>query len=671
MHLNVQKKHYVATLVLGGSLIGILMPTAVAHADTSTGPALSVDVAANRHTISPDIYGVNAGVDAATAKEMGATVFRWGGDATTNYNWQVDSSNSGRDWFYTGGGTANPRPGGQVDDMINEATSVSAKSVVTIPIIGWVNKTNTPNASYPSGAYPSTVTLTDSNGNQVTGPYFAPLDGLTGSTLGTNIPAGYDPYLTLPDGEYAGSGMTWANGDALATDDWSDYTSVLDTDVQRNYLKVDPQWMKGWIQHIVAQHGNSAKSGVIYQMDNEPFSWSNIHYDVHPNNTTYDEVLQDTLAYASMIKKTDPTAQILGPSPWGAPAYFGGDYSDYSNPESDYPHGMYFIPWYLQQMHQASQKSGVRLLNYLDVHYYPPTGNNNADDPTTDALRLRSTRALWDPTYTTEDWMGQWFTPAQQLDLIPRLQNWVNQYYPGTKISITEYNWGDLGNINGALAQADVLGIFGREGVSLATLWGPPTSMEPGAFAFKIYRNYDGQGSTFGNISVQSTSADQSQLAIYGAERTDTDSQGKGPHGQSQDALTMMVINKTGNDLTSAVNIQNFSPDKAATAQVYNYSSADLNNIVHEPDATITEDSGTSEEGFPNESVTETFPANSITLLVLPGHMQPNAHTTPGDGKPGHGNQNGGNVPSPGKPTDATPPVGVLQRYSKGHPGLH
>lgn len=653
------------SIVMGASsmfgIIGMNCMAPAASASTLSAPTLSVDIAANRHAISPDIYGVNEyGVDAATAKEMGATVFRWGGDATTNYNWQVDSSNSGRDWFYTGGGTANPRPGGQVDDMIDTATNVAAKSVVTIPNIGWVNKTNTPNASYPSDAYPKTITLTDSNGKQVNGPFFAPLYGLTGETFGTNVPPGYDPFLTLPDGEYAGSGMTWASGDDLENNQWWNYKSVTDTNVEQNYLKVDPQWMQGWIQHIMAQHGNSAQSGVIYQMDNEPFSWSNIHYDLHPNDTTYDEVYQDNLSYASMIKKVDPTAQILGPSPWGPLAYFAGNYGNWWGPLSDYPHGMYFTPWYLQQMNQASQKSGVRLLDYLDVHYYPPTGNNDADDSATDALRLRSTRALWDPTYTTEDWMGQWFTPAQQLDLIPRLQNWVNQYYPGTKLSITEYNWGNLGHINGALAEADVLGIFGREGVSLATLWGPPTSMEPGAFAFKMYRNYDAQGDTFGNISVESASSDQSRLAIYGAERTDTTGQGK-------DALTLMVINKTDNDLTSTVNVKNFSPDQQ-DAQVYNYSAADLNAITHEPDVGITKDSGTSDQGIPDQSVTETFPANSITLLVLPGHMHPSAHATPGDGMPGHGNQNGGNVPPQGAPTNVAPPAGVVQKYSKGHP---
>ena len=48
---------------------------------------------------------------------------------------------------------------------------------------------------------------------------------------------------------------------------------------------------------------------------------------------------------------------------------------------------------------------------------------------------------------------------------------------PGTKLAITEYNWGGTESLNGALAEADVLGIFGREGVGLATMWDPPASI--------------------------------------------------------------------------------------------------------------------------------------------------------------------------------------------------
>jgi hypothetical protein len=112
------------------------------------------------------------------------------------------------------------------------------------------------------------------------------------------------------------------------------------------------------------------------------------------------------------------------------------------------------------------------------------------------------------------------------------MRAWVNTHYPGTKLAISEYNWGALNHINGALAQADVLGIFGRERLDLATLWAPPEFDDPGAFAFRMYRNYDGAGSAFGDLNVPASSGDQEKLSIYAARR-------------NQDGrLTLMVINK-------------------------------------------------------------------------------------------------------------------------------
>lgn len=171
------------------------------------------------------------------------------------------------------------------------------------------------------------------------------------------------------------------------------------------------------------------------------------------------------------------------------------------------------------------------------------------------------------------------------------MHDWVNSNYPGTKIAISEYSWGALGYLNGALAQADVLGIFGREGLDLATLWGLPTATQPGAYAFRMYRNYDGQSHGFGETSVPAASADQSQLAIYAARRS------------SDGALTLIIINKTGTPLTSTVVLSNYLPP--ATAQVYLYSGANLQAIVRQPDQAV------SAGGF-----TAAFPANSITLVV-------------------------------------------------------
>src|SRR5207244_5504027 len=163
--------------------------------------------------------------------------------------------------------------------------------------------------------------------------------------------------------------------------------------------------------------------------------------------------------------------------------------------------------------------------------------------------------------------VGKTGAPAAP-QIIPRLRRMIADNYPGTKIALTEYNWGALDNINGALAQADLLGIFGREGLDMATLWGPPKPTDPGAFAFKLYRNYDDAGGAFGDASVQATSADQDQLSVYASLRSDA-------------SLTVVVINKTGGDLSSTLAVSNFASGPAAA--VWRYSAAKLQAIQQQP----------------------------------------------------------------------------------------
>src|SRR5271156_4495381 len=136
--MQIRRGHAVALVLLMG-VAAAAGPRA--YSQSSGAPTLTVDASASRHPISPDIYGIaNYGLDATFAKEIQVGNIRWGGDGTTRYNWQVDSSNAGFDWYFTGGnGETTPVPGAGPDLMIN--TYKPANALITIPIIPYVNKT--------------------------------------------------------------------------------------------------------------------------------------------------------------------------------------------------------------------------------------------------------------------------------------------------------------------------------------------------------------------------------------------------------------------------------------------------------------------------------------------------------------------------------------------------
>lgn len=517
--------------------------------DPGVGPNLTIDVALDHRPISPDIYGMNF-ADAALATELRLPVRRWGGNATTRYNWQNDTSNRASDWFFENIPNENPDPGylpngSSSDRFIEQDRGTNTQTIMTIPLIGWTPKAR----------------------------QFDP---------GFSV-ARYGPQRRVdPDHPDAGNGIR-PDGSFVTGNDPSDTSVVIGT-----------PFVQGWIQHMVGRYGNAASGGVkFYNLDNEPALWNSTHRDVHPQPVSYDELRDRSIEYAAAIKAADPTAKTLGPAEWGWSNYFysaldvaaGGAWWD-TRPDRRAHGDVPLVDWYLRQMQAYEQSHGVRLLDYLDLHFYPQESGvalKSAGDAVTQALRLRSTRGLWDQTYIDESWI------ADVIRMIPRMRELVAVNYPGTKIAMTEYNWGGLESINGALAQADVLGIFGREGLDLATMWEPPQADQPGAFAFRVFRNYDGNGASFGDTSVRAVSADQGRVAVYAALRTDG-------------ALTIVLINKAVEDLTSNLTLANFP---AVSARLYRYSEADLGHIVRGADLPL-----------PGGTISLTLPASSITLLV-------------------------------------------------------
>jgi hypothetical protein len=397
---------------------------------------------------------------------------------------------------------------------------------------------------------------------------------------------------------------------------------------------VGPSWAGNWVAYLVGKFGTAAHGGVaIYDLDNEPAWWDAVHRDVHPLPSTYDEVTNNGILTAQAIKSADPTAAVSGPvvdywwnyfyskkdieSGWGGKPC----YSPWSNPSDRNAHnGTPFIEYYLQQFAAYEAKNNVRLLDYLDLHtYFAATylGNSvaftTAGDTGVQQARLNSTRVFWDSSYTDSNYpQPNYMTdanyttscspPAQAPQLIPMMKRWVASDYPGTKLAITEYNWGGLEAINGALAQADILGIFGSYGLDLGTLWPTtsPTTQIPGMMAFEVYRNYDGASSIFGDKALASTSVDQGRLSVYGALRT------------SDNVVTVVVINKTYGDLTATLSLPNLTPNGKAT--VYLYSNANLTSIVAQPSVTVLPPA----TGSMASTIGATFPAQSITLLIVP-----------------------------------------------------
>ncbi len=583
------------TSVSGSATVTLSPPAAGA------GPALSVDAGNQTHAISPYIYGMDAyGFTQAVDGPADVTILRWGGDNTSRYNYTNGDTNSGSDYFFENQSNVYGMPAlagaqaGEFNPFVSFSQSIGAKVLGTVPVQGFVAKDST-SCGFPTSLDPS-QTSADTTRGCGNGVYPEGVSGCTNSA-GCNIPVN--------------SSTVESTSDAAA-----------------------PSWAGQWVTSLIntAGIGTAANGGVaIYDLDNEPTWWDAEHRDVHPNPSTYNEVTNNGISTAQAIKAADPSAQVSGPvvDYWWNYFYSKEDiedgwssgpcYQPWSNPVDRNAHnGIPFLAYYLQQF--AAAGTTQRLLDYLDLHTYfaayyngSSVGLTTAGDTGEQEARVNSTRAFWDSTYTDPNYPQPNYTtdpnytsscdvPLQAPYLIPMMQNLIAANYPGTMTAITEYNWGGQEHINGAVAQADILGIFGAYGLDLGTLWGAPDATQvPGLMAFEVYTNYDGNGSKFGNTALASTSANQGLLSVYGAVRS------------ADGAVTVVVINKTYGDLTATLSLENFTTT-SATAQDFLYSNANLAAIVPQTAVAVTPPAS----GGTTSTISTTFPAMSITLLVVP-----------------------------------------------------
>jgi hypothetical protein len=543
----------VAAAALVTALTVVCHPaTGIAQNPTVT---ITVDPTANRHPIDPNIYGV-AHATTSQLTDLNTPLNRNGGNNTTRYNWQLNADNRGNDWYYESIADTSATAGERGDTFIANSRAASAQAMLTIPTIDWVAKV---------------------------GPGRSKLAGFSIAKYG---PQSDSDWQWFPD---AGNGVR-ADGSFVTGNDPVD-ANVASTSA----------FQQSWVQHLVSRWGTNTAGGLRYYiLDNEPSLWHSTHRDVRPTGATMDEIKSRMVDFAMKIKAVDSSALVVGPEEWGWSGYFySGFDQQYGSlhgwsvlPDRNNHGGADYLTWLLGQLKQASTSSGQRLLDVLTVHYYPQGGEFSDDVSSAMQLRRnRSTRSLWDPTYVDETWIND------RVQLVRRLKTWVSTSYPGTLVGITEYNWGAENHINGATTQADVFGIFGREGLDMAARWATPGASTPTYKAMKMYRNYDGNKSTFGETSVAATTPNPDAVSAFAAIRT------------IDGALTVMVINKQlSTSPVSTINLSTFA--HRGSAQVWQLTASNV--ITHLSDVTV---SGT--------TLVTTLPAQSITLFVIPRIASP------------------------------------------------
>ena len=469
---------FLAACVVTGCAITAPMsniPQTAVNAADGYDMKITVDLKGEKKEISPLIYGVNQYT--TPLKDVKTNSVRQGGNRMTAYNWETNASNAGSDWKHSS--DTNLSESEDPADCVQQLSKDAAKYNVGYKL------TTLQLAGYVSADKKGTVTEEEK----------APSD-------------------------------RWNKVVLTKGSDFADTPDLTDGVV----------YMDEYVNYIIKKLGDSKSATGIqgYSLDNEPVLWNDTHSRMHPEPVTIEELKTKSIEMAKNVKKLDPNAEVFGPALYGYTAFDHLDDDDQHDEwekvkkENNYH---WYLDSYLDDMHKASEEAGTRLLDVLDIHYYSESARKGAED------RVQSVRTLYEKGFSENSWIGQWC--MENVPILPTIQASIDKYYPGTKLGISEYNFGGGSDTSGTIAQVEALGCYADHGVYFATLWGGEPFIVSG---INLYTNYDGKGGCFGDTLIPAKTEDVSKSSSYAAVNAKDDSK-----------VTVMVTNKNMTEKENAV----------------------------------------------------------------------------------------------------------------------
>lgn len=584
---------YVVTAVNSAGESGDSNQASATPSAPPTSVSVNIDVLSNRHFISPYIYGGAFPASTSAITDTGTTLVRWGGNASSTYNWQLGTDNADNDWYFEdftfcglgGGNSGNACADTDSRQWIADVQKAGSRPLMTMVMMNWVAQSAEVSGAGGNGHWSFSVAK---YGPQCAAdPYNSDAgNGIKAGTCTAQTPTyltanPYDAYFPLLD-DSSEACPSWATDGC-----------------------VNAVYRKPWATALATAFGSGTcsipysaiSSCHFYDMDNEVDIWGSTHRDIHPNPSGYDELATTYLTEANNLEIWDPRAVRLGPVSCCWWFYWNGA----NNNDKAAHGGIDFLPWWLNQVYWQDQIAGVRSLDVFDIHAYPDGPDmTNYTTAQKQAAAVSIYRDYWDPILVSpSSTINQPYTTNIQPNKtiafrIPRMRAIANMIYPGTPLSFTEWSAAFAGesDFSTALGDADAYGILGRERVSLATRWEAPLSANPNYQALKLYTNYDGSHHGFGTISVSDTNNGNPNLFSSYAS---LDSTGK--------TMTVIVLNKDPQNAAQAqFTFNGYTPTSVVS---YSFSSTAPNAIAE-----------TSQQSW---SSTMNFAPYSATLLVITG----------------------------------------------------
>jgi Glycoside hydrolase family 44/Secretion system C-terminal sorting domain len=281
-----------------------------------------------------------------------------------------------------------------------------------------------------------------------------------------------------------------------------------------------------------------------WNMDNEPEIWNGTHDDIIASTLQAETFMQSYFAVAKKARAKFPSIKLVGPVAANEWQWYnwmntitGADGKTYT-----------WLEFFIKRCAEEQKASGVRLLDVLDIHFYP-------SESTTEQV-VQMHRVFFDRNYVyagangVRKINGGWDVSQTKEYIFARINDWMNQYFGanhGIKLGLTEMDVNN--NTPSVLATwyASMMGEFMKNEVDLFTPWSWKTGMWETLHLFARYNQ---------TLSVQGKSSDEIFVSSYPSINA------------AKDSMTVVLVNRSANETkTASVNFLNFMV-KNTTAEV-------------------------------------------------------------------------------------------------------
>ena len=448
-------------------LAAVIAATSIANAQNPASPSTSTRPP-NRRAINPRIYGV-AYATHAQLNDLNGPLNRYGGNNTTRYNWQLNADNRGQRLVLPEHRrTSSATPGERrryvrldsasrrraADDHDPDASAGSRSSARTA-------------ASWRASRSRSTARRPAATGSGFPTP-------ATASAHQRPVVTGNDPNdANVPTNSHVPAGLGAA-----------------------------PRQPVG--------HGDAAAACATTSSTTSRASGTRRTATCIPTGATHGRDSATMLDYAAEIKAADPDALIVGPEEWGWSGYFFSGYDQqYGSqhgwsflPDRANHGGADYLPWLLESAAPGRQRDRPALLDVFTVHYYPQGGEFSNDTSPDDAAAAQPLDALA---------LGSELR-RRDVDQRRGAADPAAAGVGSTRITIRARRSASPSTTGAPKATSTARrrrptssASSGAKASTWRARWTTPASSTPTYKAMKMYRNYDGNKSTFGDTSVAAT----------------------------------------------------------------------------------------------------------------------------------------------------------------------